>query len=130
LVSSCQLDSNRALDQGLSRLNVSTARRQSVDRQRARLAGTQVDDLPLRKVIDEASVSGFHEVIWISIAMALLSGLTAEIIRSSKPSLAPLGELRYATNEALDVMRQLHSESKLQSWTAGAVMVLVGVASA
>jgi hypothetical protein len=41
---------------------------------------------------------------------------------------APLGELRYATNQARDVMRQVRSESKLQSWTTIALMVIVGIA--
>ncbi len=40
----------------------------------------------------------------------------------------PLGELRSATYEALGVMRQVRSESKLQSWTTVALMVLMGVA--
>jgi hypothetical protein len=40
----------------------------------------------------------------------------------------PIGDLGYATNQARDVMRQVRSESKLQSWTAVAVMVILGVA--
>ena len=40
----------------------------------------------------------------------------------------PLGELQYATNQARDVMREVRSESKLQSWTAVAVMVILGIA--
>ena len=40
----------------------------------------------------------------------------------------PIGELQYATNQARDVMREVRSESKLQSWTAIAVMVVLGVA--
>ena len=40
----------------------------------------------------------------------------------------PLGELREATHEARSVMRQVRSESKLQSWTAIALMVVLGIA--
>jgi hypothetical protein len=40
----------------------------------------------------------------------------------------PLGELREATHDARSVMRQVRGESKLQSWAAIAVMVLMGVA--
>ncbi len=40
----------------------------------------------------------------------------------------PIEDLGYATNQARDVMRQVRSESKLQSWTAIAVMVILGVA--
>jgi hypothetical protein len=40
----------------------------------------------------------------------------------------PLGDLRSATYEALGVMRQVRGESKLQSWTTVALMVILGVA--
>jgi hypothetical protein len=36
------------------------------------------------QAFDEAFVSGFREVIWISVGMALLSALSAQIIRSKK----------------------------------------------
>jgi hypothetical protein len=40
----------------------------------------------------------------------------------------PLGELREATHEARNVMRQVRSESKLQGWTTVALMVVLGIA--
>jgi hypothetical protein len=40
----------------------------------------------------------------------------------------PLSNLRSATYEALGVMRQVRSEAKLQSWTAIALMVVLGIA--
>ena len=36
------------------------------------------------RAFDEAFVSGFREVIWISVGMALLSAMSAQIIRSKK----------------------------------------------
>jgi hypothetical protein len=33
---------------------------------------------------DEAFVSGYRDVIWISVGMALLSALSAQMIRSKK----------------------------------------------
>ena len=38
----------------------------------------------LMQAFDEAFVSGFREVIWISVGMALLSALSAQIIQSKK----------------------------------------------
>jgi hypothetical protein len=40
----------------------------------------------------------------------------------------PIGELHYATTQARDVMREVRSESKLQSWTTVAIMVVLGTA--
>ena len=40
----------------------------------------------------------------------------------------PIEELHYATNQARDVMGQVRSEAKLQSWTAVALMVVLGIA--
>lgn len=40
----------------------------------------------------------------------------------------PIEELRYATSQAGDVMRQVRSEAKLQSWTTVALMVVLGIA--
>jgi hypothetical protein len=40
----------------------------------------------------------------------------------------PIEDLHYATNQARDVMREVRSASKLQSWTTIALLVIVGVA--
>ncbi len=39
----------------------------------------------------------------------------------------PIGELQYATTQARDAMREVRSQSKMQSWTAVAIMVLMGI---
>jgi hypothetical protein len=40
----------------------------------------------------------------------------------------PLDELRYATNQARDVIREVRRESKFQGWTTMALLVTLGVA--
>jgi len=52
--------------------------------QRSKLAGAQIEDPPVMHAFDEAFVSGFREVIWISVGMALLSALSAQVIGSKK----------------------------------------------
>jgi MFS family permease len=75
---------NRALDNSLSHLQLSPAARQSIDRDRPQLAGMQTTDLRIRKAIDEAFLSGYRDVIWISVGLAILSALSAQMIRSQK----------------------------------------------
>jgi len=75
---------NSTLNQSLSRMQLSPAVRQSVEMQRSKLAGAQIEDPHLMQAFDEAFVSGFREVVWISVGMALLSALSAQIIESEK----------------------------------------------
>ena len=79
---------NHALDRRLCRMELAPPQRQSLDRQRPKLAGAHVDNLELKEAIDEAFISGFREVIWISVGMVLLSALSAQMIRSSSSILA------------------------------------------
>lgn len=71
---------NRSLDHSLSQMQLSSAARQTIDRDRPKLAGAQVDDLGVKRAIDEAFVSGYRDVIWVSAALALLSALSAGMI--------------------------------------------------
>jgi EmrB/QacA subfamily drug resistance transporter len=75
---------NSTLNQSLARMQLSPSVRQNVDMQRSKLAGAQIEEPPVMQAFDEAFVSGFREVIWISVGMALLSALSAQIIRSKK----------------------------------------------
>jgi hypothetical protein len=52
--------------------------------QRSKLAGAQINDPLVMHAFDEAFVSGYRDVIWISVGMALLSSLSAQIIQSTK----------------------------------------------
>ena len=72
---------NRTLDRSLSHLQLSPAARESVDRDRPKLAGLQTSDSRIRHAVDEAFLSGYRDVIWISVGLALLSALSAQIMR-------------------------------------------------
>jgi EmrB/QacA subfamily drug resistance transporter len=71
---------NSALDRSISQMQPSSAARQSIDGDRPELAGAQVSDVRVKQAIDEAFVSGYRDVIWISVGLALLSALSARII--------------------------------------------------
>jgi hypothetical protein len=75
---------NRTLDCSLSRMQLSPTVRQSVEMQRSKLAGAQIGEPVVMHAFDEAFVSGYRDVIWISVGMALLSALSAQLIRSKK----------------------------------------------
>jgi len=77
---------NRTLSRNLAQLQLSPSVRQNAEMQRAKLAGAQVSDPLLRRAFDEAFVSGYRDVIWISVALALLSTLSAQMIQSKKPT--------------------------------------------
>lgn len=73
---------NRTLDRSLARMQLSSSARQSAEMQRIKLAGAQISEPQIMHAFDEAFVSGFRDVVWISIAMALLSALSAQMIQS------------------------------------------------
>ncbi len=75
---------NRTLDRSLSRMQLSPSVRQSVEMQRSKLAGAQIREPLVKHAFDEAFVSGYRDVIWISVGMALLSALSAQMIQSKK----------------------------------------------
>jgi EmrB/QacA subfamily drug resistance transporter len=77
---------NHALDNSLSHMQLSPAERQSIDRDRPKLAGSQTTDPRIRHAIDEAFFSGYRDVIWISVGLAILSALSAQMIRPRSPS--------------------------------------------
>jgi MFS family permease len=74
-------DFNRALDKRLSPMGLSPAAQQTVDRERSKLAGLQTSDLRIRHAVDEAFLSGYRDIIWISVASAILSALGAQMLR-------------------------------------------------
>jgi EmrB/QacA subfamily drug resistance transporter len=75
---------NRTLSRSLSQMQLSPSVRQSAEMQRSKLAGAQIRDPLVMQAFDKAFVSGFREVIWISVGMALLSTLSAQMIRSKE----------------------------------------------
>jgi EmrB/QacA subfamily drug resistance transporter len=77
---------NRALDKSLSPMHLSVDVRERIDRDRPKLAGSQTSDLRIRHAIDEAFLSGYRDVIWISVGLAILSALSAQMIGPKKVS--------------------------------------------
>jgi EmrB/QacA subfamily drug resistance transporter len=75
---------NRTLDRSISRMQLSPSVRQSVEMQRSKLAGAKIREPLVMHAFDEAFVSGYRDVTWISVGMALLSALSAQVIGSKK----------------------------------------------
>jgi hypothetical protein len=75
---------NRALDRNLTQVQVSPAVRAQVDEQRSQLAGAQTSDARIRQAIDGAFLSGYREVMWVSVGLALLSAASAQMISSKQ----------------------------------------------
>jgi EmrB/QacA subfamily drug resistance transporter len=75
---------NRTLDRSLSRMQLSPSSRQSVEMQRSKLAGAQISEPLVMQAFDEAFVSGYRDVIWISVGLAILSALSAQLIGAKK----------------------------------------------
>ncbi len=79
---------NRTLNHSLSRIQLSPAERQSAEIQRSKLAGAQIREPLVMHAFDEAFVSGFRDVVWISVGMALLSAASAQMIQSKMPTVS------------------------------------------
>jgi EmrB/QacA subfamily drug resistance transporter len=75
---------NRTLSHSLAQMELSPSVRQTVELQRSKLAGAQISIPMVKRAFDEAFVSGYRAVIWISVAMALLGALSAQMIASKK----------------------------------------------
>ena len=75
---------NRTLNRSLAQMQLSPSVRQSVEMQRSKLAGAQISEPLVMHAFDEAFVSGYRDVIWISVGLALLSALSAQMIQSKK----------------------------------------------
>jgi EmrB/QacA subfamily drug resistance transporter len=79
---------NRALDRSLAQMQLAPAMRQNADSQRSLLAGAQISDTRIRRAFDAAFVSGYRDVTWLSVGLALLSALSAQMISFKKHPLA------------------------------------------
>jgi hypothetical protein len=78
---------NRTLSRGLAQMQLSPSVRQRAETHRLKLAGAQIKDLLVKHAFEEAFVSGYREVIWISVGLALLSALSAQLIQSRRNAL-------------------------------------------
>jgi MFS family permease len=77
---------NRTLNHSLAQIQLSPSVRESAEGQRSKLAGAQIREPLVKHAFDEAFVSGYRDVIWISVGMALLGALSAQMIQSKMPS--------------------------------------------
>ena len=84
---------NRTLSRSLAQMQLAPSVRRNAEIQRSKLAGAQISDSLVRHAFDEAFLSGYREVIWISVGLTLLSAWSAQIIQSGKlPARAKPGE--------------------------------------
>ncbi|HTU47429.1 MAG TPA: MFS transporter [Bryobacteraceae bacterium] len=70
---------NRHLDQSLNKLSVPAAIRQQIDSQRSKLAAIQTANSAARRAIDESFVAGYRSLLWIAVALAIASSLSAAL---------------------------------------------------
>jgi EmrB/QacA subfamily drug resistance transporter len=75
---------NRTLSRALAQMQLAPAVRKDADSQRSKLAGAQISDTRVREAFDAAFVSGYRDVTWLSVGMALLSALSAHMLVSKK----------------------------------------------
>ena len=79
---------NHALDRSLSRIQLSPDARERINQDRLKLAGLQTSDQRVRDAVDEAFLSGYHNVLWISVGLAILSSVSAQMITNKREKLA------------------------------------------
>lgn len=80
---------NRTLNRSLAQMQLSPSMRQTVETQRSKLAGAQISEPFVKDAFNEAFISGYRDVIWISVALGLLSAFSALMIQSKKPNVSP-----------------------------------------
>ena len=68
---------SRVLDERLNRLGAPAATRAQIESQRAKLAAIETDDARVREAVDEAFVAGYRVVVWIAVALAVASSVSA-----------------------------------------------------
>jgi len=68
---------NRALDRRLTALNLPPTERAAIEAQRAKLGAIETGNGDVREAVQAAFVSGFRDVVWIAVALALASAASA-----------------------------------------------------
>ena len=82
LLTAFQHDLSRRLDQ----LALSPTARQSIEKQRSRLAAIQTDDPRIERAVDEAFVFGFRRILWLAVALSVASAACAQVLTQKKGS--------------------------------------------
>ena len=75
---------NSALARSLDSLRLAPEMRAQIEAQRSRLAAIDTNDMRARQTIDEAFVTGYRAVLWMSAGLALASSLTAATMIASE----------------------------------------------
>ena len=73
-----------SLDRKLAALSLPPAVRTDIDRQRSRLAAIETDDSSARQAIKQSFVSGYRAILWVALALAIASSLSAAVLVSDK----------------------------------------------
>ncbi len=73
---------NRSLTHSLGQLTLSSEALQKINRERPKLAGAETSDPRLRQAVNKAFVSGYHDIVLISVALSILSAISARMISS------------------------------------------------
>ena len=73
-----------ALERRLDSLSLAPAARAHIEAQLPRLAAAETNDPRGRQAIAEAFVTGYRAVLWIAMALALASSLTAATMISTE----------------------------------------------
>ena len=68
---------NQALEQRLNGLALPPETREQIRSQRSKLAAIETSDPNTREAIDESFVAGYRVVLWIAMALALASSISA-----------------------------------------------------
>jgi hypothetical protein len=76
---------NGGLDRRLDRLALSPQARQQVDAQRPLLAAASHPDPRVQRAVAESFVAGYRWVIWVAVALAVVSSGCAWVWIESKP---------------------------------------------
>ena len=80
---------NHALTQRLSVLRLPPPVQEQINAQRPRLAAAETADPLGRRAIDESFVAGYRMVLWIAVALALLSSVSAAALIESDHKASP-----------------------------------------
>lgn len=75
---------NLTLSRSLESMQLAPGVRQSAEMQRSKLAGAQISDSSVRHAFDEAFLTGYRDVIGISVGLAFLSACSAQMIQPGR----------------------------------------------
>jgi EmrB/QacA subfamily drug resistance transporter len=78
-----------ALDRRLVAGGVPSAERQEIETQRSKLAAATSEDPRGRQAIQEAFVDGYRVVLWVAVALAVASSLSAAVLIKGSGSASP-----------------------------------------